>query len=302
LNDHISGIDTGVTMRVPLSVLITVCVLLPFTNHTRFKTEPEDRPRVELLEAEHGLSSSVGNRDVQAVDALLTDGIRIVGPDGELLDKALVLAAVRDRDEIMGASLMQSDVRFYDAVALVHGRGVMSGGQLYVLRAWVRLAGGWRLAVEHATDITEHATADPPAFATLETPVPARPAEDAPDEGADEADVRNALRESHERYWAKDVQGYERTVGADLIRAAETGVRPGTELVAFMKDSPHLPRQPSRQLEMWAKVFGNVAIGGWLDAGTTPHGAVTRNRFTLALVWRDGRWQIVQIQSTAVQG
>jgi Domain of unknown function (DUF4440) len=302
LKDQISGIDTGVTMRVLLTVVITLCVLLPFANQTLFRAEPEDRPRVELLEAEHRFSSSVGKRDARAVDALLTDGVRIVGPDGELLEKARVLAAVRDRAGNIGASLLQSDVRFYDTVALVHGRSVMSGSHMYVLRAWVRLAGTWRLALEHVTDITEHAAADPPAFATLEAPIPARPAEDAPEEAADEAEVRNALRESHERYWAKDVQGYQHTVGADLIRAAETGVRTGTELVAFMRGSPHLPRQPSRQLEMWTKVFGNVAIGGWLDAGTTPQGADSRNRFTLALVWRDGRWQIVQIQSTAVEG
>jgi hypothetical protein len=51
---------------------------------------------------------------------------------------------------------------------------------------------------------------------------------------------------------------------------------------------------------MWAKVFGNVAVGGWLDRGKNRDGGVSRNRFTLALVWRDGRWQIVQIQSTGV--
>ena len=289
-------------MRVFVTILVISCVLLQFPNRVPLKTKPGDRQHVELLAAEHRFSSSVERRDAQAVEALLTDGVRIIGPDGELLDKARAVAAIRDRPGHVGASLVESDVRFYDTVALVHGRSVISGKQMYVLRGWVRPAGTWQLALEHATDITEHATADPPAFDTLDAPVPAIPTEDAPEGAAEEADVRNALRESHERYWAKDVEGYERTVGADLIRAAETGVRPGTELVSFMRGSPHLPRRPSRQLEMWAEVFGNVAIGGWLDAGTTAHGAASRNRFTLALVWREGRWQIVQIQSTGVQG
>jgi hypothetical protein len=289
-------------MRALVVTLVLFCVLLPSTDRVPLGITPERSPRGELLEAERHFSSSVERRDAQAVGRLLAEGVRIVGPDGQLLDRARALDAVRRGSEEVGAVLEQSDVRFYDTVALMHGRSVIPGGHMYVLRGWVRMAGRWRLALEHSTDITEHASADPPAFATLAAPVPVRPAEAAPEEETEEADVRNALRESHARYWAKDVAGYQRTVGADLIRAAETGVRPGTELVAFMRGSPHLPRQPPKQLEMWARVFGSVAIGGWLDAGTTPHGAVSWNRFTLALVWREGRWQIVQIQSTGVQG
>jgi hypothetical protein len=176
---------------------------------------------------------------------------------------------------------------------------------LYVLHVWASPGDAWELVADHTTDITEHATAEPPAFATLDAPVPAGPAHRAPshatgDPDGTAADVKEALRTSHHRYWAKDVAGYQRTIGSDLIRAAETGVRPGSDLVTFMKSNPRLPQPPSDQLEMWAKVFGNVAVGGWLDRGKNRDGGVSRNRFTLALVWRDGRWQIVQIQSTGV--
>jgi Domain of unknown function (DUF4440) len=288
-------------MRALLTALLTLSVLLPFTTRVRLDVEPDELPRVEVLEAERDLIASVDSKDTETVEALLNDQVRVVDVDGALLDRTRALAAVRDAAGAIGVALRDPDLRFYDSVALVHGRSHRAESEMYVLRAWVRREGQWKLALEHATDITRHAAADPPAFDTLEAPVPARPTDDAP-EAIEETDVRNALRESHRRYWAKDVDGYLRTVGVDLIRAAETGVRPGSELVAFMRDSPHLPRPPSQQLEMWAKVFGNVAIGGWLDAGTTAHGWVSRNRFTLALVWREGRWQIVQMQSTGVSG
>lgn len=293
---------TQPTMRALLTALLTLSILLPFTTRVRLDVEPDELPRVEVLEAERDLIAAAGSRDVGTVEALLNDQVRVVDVDGDLLDRSSGLAGVHGGAAgAIGVPLLDPDLRFYDSVALVHGRSHRAGSEMYVLRAWVRRERQWKLALQHATDITRHATADPPAFDTLEAPVPVQPTDDAP-EAIEETDVRDALRESHRRYWAKDVDGYLHTVGVDLIRAAETGVRPGRELVAFMRDSPHLPRPPSQQLEMWAKVFGNVAIGGWLDTGTTAHGAVSRNRFTLALVWREGRWQIVQMQSTGVSG
>ena len=286
-------------MRSLVSALITLCLLIPFINLTRLTPESEERLTVELREAERRFTASAETGDAEALESLLTDDVRIVRSNGDQLDHGQALAAVHSRQGL-GLPLQNPDTRLYDRLALLHGRAVTAGKHEYVLRAWVRAGDTWRLAIEHATDITEHATADPPAFAALPERVAAHPTDDVGEGEADVADVKDALRESHERYWAKDVQAYKLTLGADLVRAAETGVRPGTELVTFMRTSPHLPREPPHQLDMWADVFGNVALAGWLDVGTTPSGASSRNRFTLALVWRDGRWQIVQIHSTGV--
>jgi hypothetical protein len=192
-------------------------------------------------------------------------------------------------------------------MALVHGRAATGPvgptskpRELYVLRAWIDVGDTWQLAVAHDTDITSEATAEPPTFATLDSPIASGPVDPAPDANARESSILDALRESHRRYWAKDVRGYRQTIGTDLIRAAETGVRPGSELVAYMQSNPRLPQAPPAQLEMWARVFGSVAVGGWLDAGATVQGAASRNRFSIVLVWRDQRWQIVYIQSTGV--
>jgi hypothetical protein len=290
-------------MRILPLALMTVCVLLPARNRPVLRTDVTDRLHAEVVDVEERLSSAVLRRDVDAVQALLASDVRIVDFRGKLIDQAGSIAALKDGRHPAGAAIPQPTMRFYDEVGLVHGRGRMTTGhEVYVLRGWVRLPGGWQLALEHVTDITAHVTSVPPSFDTLDAPIAARRTDEVPPFSADEADVKHALRESHERYWSKDVQGYIQTVGTDLIRAAETGVRSGHELVAFMRDSPHLPRRPSSQLDMWAKVVGNVALAGWLDTGTTAHGVVSRSRFTLALVWRDGRWQIVQIQSTGLTG
>lgn len=287
-----------VDMRVALTALLILGLLLPFINLTTLTTEPQDRPRMELLDAEATLAAYAERNQAQNASRLLAEGARVVDPDGNVR----VADGFGLGDPESAWRLERPDIRLYDRLGLVHGRSAAPGRHIYVLRGWVRAGDGWRLAIEHATDITEHATAVPPAFAELPGPVPVQPADAVPAAESSPDRVMQALRRSHERYWAKDVAGYERTIGGDLVRAAETGVRPGTELVAFMRDSPHLPRAAPRQLEMWAQVFGNAALGGWLDVGTTAFGAPSRNRFTLALVWRQDRWQIVQIQSTAVAG
>jgi hypothetical protein len=306
-------------MQILVTMLLMLCAASAHWS-PRGETQPPSNATThsEILDAERSLADAVAQRDTVALESILADDVRIVAADGRLLDEANLLSSVRAGSPANAATPVEPDVRLYETMAIVHGQAVVddvSKGpdgaarpkkHLYVLHVWASPGDGWELVVNHTTDITEHATAEPPAFATLDAPVPAGPAHvaapnaAAPAVEAGEAGVKKALRTSHHRYWAKDVPGYRRTIGADLIRAAESGVRPGSELVAFMKSNPRLPQPPPDQLEMWAKVFGNVAVGGWLDRGKNRDGGVSRNRFTLALVWRDGRWQIVQIQSTGL--
>jgi ketosteroid isomerase-like protein len=305
-------------MQILVTMLLMLCAASAHWS-SRGETQPRSNAitHSEILEAERSLATAVAQRDTVALESILADDVRIVAADGRLLDEAHLLSSVRAGSPANAVTPLEPDVRLYETMAIVHGQAVVddtSKGpagaarpkkQLYVLHIWASPGDGWELVADHTTDITEHATAEPPAFATLDAPVPAGPAHRAPshatgDADGTAADVKEALRTSHHRYWAKDVAGYQRTIGSDLIRAAETGVRPGSDLVTFMKSNPRLPQPPPDQLEMWAKVFGNVAVGGWLDRGKNRDGGVSRNRFTLALVWRDGRWQIVQIQSTGV--
>jgi hypothetical protein len=286
-------------MRLTLTALLTLWILLPVAERVRVRTTLDLSARGEIAELEERYVSGLRQRDASSLERLVADDVRIVDADGALLDRTAWMVRAQS-GAIRHAATELPDVRVYDRIALVHGRARVNGDEVYLLRVWASTNAAWRLVVEHTTDITEHATSAPPAFATLDERIRAGKIDEVPGESAQEDDVKRALRESHQLYWAKNVSDYVRTIGSDLIRAAETGVRPGRELVDFMRDSPHLPRTAPHQLEMWARVFGSVAIGGWLDSGTARSGAPSLNRFTLALVWRDGRWQIVQIQSNGV--
>jgi len=290
----------SVDMRLLLTALLTFWVLLPVAERVRVRTKLNVSARAEIADVDERYVSALRQRDHSSLQRLVAAEVRVVDAHGALIDRTEWIGRA-DRGSIELAATRPLDVRVYDTIALVHGRARVNGTEVYALRAWARMDGAWRLVVEHTTDVTEHATSDPPAFAMLDERIRAGTVDEVPDESAQEDDVTRALRDSHQLYWAKDVDEYVRTIGSDLIRAAETGVRPGSALVDFMRDSPHLPRTPPHQLEMWARVFGSVAIGGWLDSGTTRSGAPSLNRFTLVLVWRDGRWQIVQIQSTGTR-
>jgi len=291
-------------MRYRLSILLAAC--LAFGTATSTTPQPAARAATvqDILVAEQHLATAVATGNEANVDRLVADDARITATTGQFLDGASWEARVLERSRREIAMPPAVDVRIYRNLALAHGRATLSSPsprEVYVMRAWIGAGATWELAAQHTTDITKNATADPPTFATLEANIPAGPTHTAPDAKAQEQSVIRAMLDSHRRYWAKDVAGYRRTIGLDLIRSAETGVRPGTELVAYMESNPRLPGEPPAQLEMWAEVFGSVAIGGWLDAGANASGRASRNRFTVVLVWRDQRWQIVQIQSTGVQ-
>lgn len=286
-----------------LTLILLTCIALRMAVSEAQPPAAAQSPIQDVLVAEQGLASAVAAADESKIDRLVADDARITSSTGQFLDAASWAARVlaRTRPEI--AVPPSLDVRLYGNLALVHGRATLvdpAPRDLYVMRAWVETGDTWQLAAQHTTDISRSTRAEPPSFAMLEAKIPAGPIHAAPEASAQERAVINAMLESHRRYWAKDVAGYQRTIGRDLIRSAETGVRPGSELVAYMESNPRLPDAPPAQLEMWARVHGSVAIGGWLDAGSNAVGASSRNRFTVALVWRDDRWQIVQIQSTGV--
>ena len=288
-----------------VSALLLAFLALEIASPGTAAPQPFSSPSTieEILVAEQHLATALADGHDANVDRLVADDARITSATGQFFDGASWEARMlgRTRPELPVPTAL--DIRLYRNLALVHGRATVAGPaprDVYVMRAWVEAGETWQLAAQHTTDITKNARAEPPTFATLGQKIPAGPTHTAPDASAREKAVVRAMLDSHRRYWAKDVEGYRRTIGRDLIRSAETGVRPGTELVAYMESNPRLPGEPPAQLEMWARVFGSVAIGGWLDAGSNSVGAASRNRFTVVLVWRDERWQIVQIQSTGV--
>jgi hypothetical protein len=288
--------------RALIFILLT-CVALRMAISEAPPPAAAQSPIQDVLVAEQGLASAVAAASEATVDRLVAGDARITAATGQFFDGASWTAHVLKRSRPEIAVPPSLDVRLYGNLALVHGRATLvdpAPRDVYVMRAWVETGDTWQLAAQHTTDISRSTKAEPPSFATLEEKIPAGPIHTAPEASAQEQAVIAAMVESHRRYWAKDVAGYQRTIGRDLIRSAETGVRPGSELVAYMESNPRLPDEPPAQLEMWARVYGSVALGGWLDAGANAVGASSRNRFTVALVWRDDRWQIVQIQSTGV--
>jgi hypothetical protein len=112
--------------------------------------------------------------------------------------------------------------------------------------------------------------------------------------------VRRAIEDQHRAYWSKEPDRYQQYAGADLLRVAENGVRTREELIAGMRGNARLPAPPSDQLEIQLRIYGNVAVTGWLDQGTDVIGRPARNRFTVVFARRDTGWQMVHIQSTGV--
>ncbi len=166
-------------------------------------------------------------------------------------------------------------------------------------RIWISSGGLWRMVADHRTDITA-AVADG-TFDTLKQPVEPLPISERASGGDASAEIRRAIGEQHAAYWSKDSNLYRRYAGADLIRIAERGVRPGAELISMMRGNARLPAPPSDHLDVRVQVHGNTAVTTWLDEGRDPGGRPVQNRFMVVFAWRDDRWQMVHMQSTAVR-
>src|SRR5262249_37236086 len=113
--------------------------------------------------------------------------------------------------------------------------------------------------------------------------------------------VERAVRDQHRAYWNKDTDRYRSYAAPDLLRIAENGIRTHDELISGMRGNARLPAEPSDQLDVRVRTYGNTAVATWLDQGHDILGRPTRSRFTAVLARRDAGWQMVHIQSTFIK-
>jgi len=122
-----------------------------------------------LRELEHAWTRAEARGDSAALDALSTDGFRLVGPVGFVLDKQQWLDRYRDGHLVTHElSLEEPSTVLYDDTAVTIGRQVQhaeyqgrpADGEFRVTLISVRADEGWRLAGIHLS-----AVGGPPPFA-----------------------------------------------------------------------------------------------------------------------------------------
>jgi ketosteroid isomerase-like protein len=265
--------------------------------------DPSD---AQLEAAERARATAVAQQDMAAYSQLAAEDLRVIDRRGAVTTRDDRIDAIESGEaRITRRSEGAVTVRRYGDIALVMGQSVwqIAGRENhdYVTRIWLWRGKQWRLVGGHYTDITPQMTANPPGFKLPDNAVPTLPIARTPPAQDAMEQVRRAVTDQHRAYWSKEPDRYGDYAGPDVLRIAENGVRTREELIAGMRGNARLPAPPSDQLDVQVRVYGNVALTGWLDQGTDLLGRPTPNRFTVVFVRRDSGWQMVHIQSTGVK-
>jgi len=284
------------TMR---QLTIVTALALAFACSTRI--EPS-----QVVDAERARSEAINARDAAAYSRLVSPDLIVIDPDGEVLNRDDRMAAI-DSGAASNARRVERDldVRVYGDLALVLGRSdSQANGELnrdFFMRVWANHDGSLKMVGGHYTRLSDQAVAQQETFGAAERAIEESPvATSAPDRDA-EAQVRQAIREQHQAYWAKDPDRYRRYAAADLLRVAENGVSTREQLIAGMRGNSRLPAPPSDQLDVKVRLFGNAALATWLDQGGDLLGRFSQGRFTVVFVRRGDVWQMVHIQTSSVK-
>ena len=253
--------------------------------------------------AERARAVAIASRDAAAYSHLADDDLIVVDRRGDVMTKDDRIDLVESGDALTtrrGESAVE--VRRYGDVALVMGRSVWQSDERenhdFFTRIWHWRANRWRMVAAHYTDITEHATDNPPTFEVPDSPVPTRPIATTPPPADAEAQVREAIREQHRLYWLKDAARYREFAAPDLLRIAEAGIRTWDDLVTGMARFAPMTEPPSEQRDVRVRLYGNVAVATWLDQGKQI--PPSSGRYTVVFVRRDTGWQMVHMQTTGI--
>jgi len=119
---------------------------------------------IEDLEAtERRLQAAIVGSDVEALDALLDDGVVYIGPDGAVADKAADLAAHRSGDlDVQRFEVVSLKSRVIGGVGLTFvaaDLGGVAAGQpfsasLRYTRTWIHTGAGWRVVAAVGSPLT----------------------------------------------------------------------------------------------------------------------------------------------------
>jgi ketosteroid isomerase-like protein len=284
------------TMR---QLTIVTALSLAFACSTRI--EPS-----QVVEAERARAEAITQRDAAAYSRLVSPDLVVIDPDGEVLNRDDRIAAISS-GAASNARRVETDVdvRIYGGLALVLGRAEWQDrGELhrdFFMRVWAERDGTLKMAGSHYTRMSEYAVTHNESFGAAERAIEESPVATSPPERDAEEQVKLAIREQHQAYWAKDADRYRRFAAADLLRVAENGVSTREQLIAGMRGNARLPAPPSAQLEVRVRIFGNAALATWLDQGADQLGRLAQGRFTVVFVRRGEVWQMVHIQTSGVK-
>jgi ketosteroid isomerase-like protein len=133
--------------RVPI---VCLPLLLPLLAHAQDKTR--------IIALENSWNQAELHNDAHAVDLLLADDFVMTVADGYTLNKAAMLASIRDtsyRPDVLQSENME--VHMYGITAIVTGSYLEKGKDKPFERrgrftdTWVNLAGEWRCVASHCS-------------------------------------------------------------------------------------------------------------------------------------------------------
>ncbi len=248
------------------------------------------------LNADHGLSRALGNKDKDAISGLLDSKFTFTDTDGKIHSKSEVLA---DPSGLASTNGDESDVQthFYGSVATVLG----SHHGARFLRIWVKRPSGWKAFV---------------ALDTVVTPAPQASVEIAAGHGDCDNPCRTVPYKPTTKMdkeilatWQKtkteelnyDVDGWDKDIGDEFLIINNTTIRdkPARMVIARKQQANKVGAPGDPIVKMQIFDFGPAAAVMVSDHVPYRGGKPYHN--VRVVVRRDGRWQLVISQQTNVK-
>lgn len=118
----------------------------------------------ELMRLEREWAAAAVKADVAAIGRVLADDFVGTDPEGNVYDKAQVLAALKPgANKVASATVDAMRARVYGDVAVVTGRSIVkevsggkeTSGQFRFTDTWVKHGGRWECVASHGTNIAK---------------------------------------------------------------------------------------------------------------------------------------------------
>jgi len=272
-----------------LAALCALCFSLPAAAATV-------APEQAALNADQVLSAALQTKNQAALAGLLDAKFTFTDTDGKIHDEADTL---RDPSGLAAMSGGETDVQthFYGTVATVLG----SHHGARFLRIWVKRRSAWMLFVELDTVVAPAARASVEAAAgTGDCDNPCQHVPYKPTTKMDK-EILATWQKTKMEEWHYDADGWDKDIGDEFLIINNTTMRTKAERMVIAKkqqaDKIGAPGDPITKMQIVD--FGREAAVMISDHVPYRGGKPYHN--VRVMVWRDGRWQLVISQQTAVK-
>jgi uncharacterized protein (TIGR02246 family) len=254
----------------------------------------------EILALEKQAQRAFLQRDVPALERLLSDDWRVIHVNGREQTKTQFIDAIKSgRARFLSIALDDVAVRFFGPdTAIVTSRwsntiefkGQQTSGQDRVTRVWVKQGGQWRIATDHATFLE---------------PAAAAPRQDS---AADEKEILHLENTLIHAWGANDISTLRDLLADEFQYWSFKGIRRNKADLLRQVEKSHTSGDTDLNTEVadpLVKVYGDTAIftARIIDTGKHPDGLAFRSEtcVTVLYVRRAGRWQIVADHETLLK-